>query len=81
MSGDLGTAAKGLVEGAIQGARELGLDVTEAAAAAATGALKAAGEVGSEAGARVRNALTGTIAGVRVVLGANERRRNSHEAG
>jgi len=34
MSGDLGTAAKGLVEGAIQGAKELGLNATEAASAA-----------------------------------------------
>src|SRR5207249_6435331 len=68
MSGDLGTAAKGLVAGAIEGAKELGLDVTQAASAAATGALKAAGEIGSEAGDRVRNALTGTIAGVKVVL-------------
>src|SRR2546425_680774 len=68
MSGDLGAAAKGLVEGASQGAKELGLDATEAASAAATGALKAAGLIGSEAGERVRNALTGTIAGVKVVL-------------
>ena len=67
-TGDLGAAAKGLVEGVIEGAKELGLDATEAASAAATGALKAAGEIGAEAGQKVRNALTGTIAGVKVVL-------------
>ena len=40
----------------------------EAASAAATGALKAAGEIGSAAAAQVRNAVTGTIAGVKMVL-------------
>jgi len=44
------------------------LDVTKAASAAAQGALNAAGEIGFEAGETVRNALTGTIAGVKVVL-------------
>ncbi len=34
----------------------------------ATEALKAAGEIGSEAGGQVRDALTGTIAGAKVVL-------------
>jgi len=70
VSGDLGLATKGLVEGAIQGAKELGLDATEAASAAASGALRAAGQIGTTAGESVRNALTGTIAGVKVVLKA-----------
>jgi hypothetical protein len=68
MAGDVGVAAKGLVEGSVHGARELGLDVTEAASAAGTGAVKAASQFGSEAGRKVRDALAGTIAGVKVVL-------------
>lgn len=44
------------------------MSAEEAASAAATGALKAAGEVSSAAVEQVRNALTGTIAGVKVVL-------------
>ena len=67
-TGDLGTAAKNLVEGAVEGAKGLGFDATEAVSVAATGALKAAGEISAEAGAKVRDALTGTIAGVKVVL-------------
>jgi hypothetical protein len=51
-----------------QGAKEIGLDTTSAASAAETGALRAATEIGSEAGRSVRDALTGTIAGVKVVL-------------
>jgi len=61
-------AAKGAVEGAIAGAKELSVDVTEAASAAATGAVKAAGEIGSGVAEKVRDAVTGTIAGVKVVL-------------
>ena len=61
-------AAKGAVEGAIAGAKELSIDTTEAASAAATGAVKAAGEIGSGVAEQVRNAVTGTIAGVKVVL-------------
>ena len=43
-------------------------DAEAAASAAATGALDAAGKVGSSAAEKVRNALTGTIDGVKVVL-------------
>jgi len=68
VGGDLGSAAKGAIEGAIAGAKALGLSAEEAASAAATGALKAAGEIGSAAAAQVRSAVTGTIAGVKVVL-------------
>jgi hypothetical protein len=46
----------------------MSLDVTESASAAANGALKAAGENGAGAVTEVRKALTGTIAGVKVVL-------------
>ena len=52
------------------GARELGLDATEAASAAATGALRAAGKVGQAATAEVTNATTGVISGVKVVVKA-----------
>jgi hypothetical protein len=44
------------------------LSAEKAASAAATGALKAAAEIGSAAAAQVRNAVTGTIDGVKVVL-------------
>jgi hypothetical protein len=44
------------------------LDTTEAASAAATGALKAAEQISSKAAQQVRKAVTGTIAGVKVVL-------------
>jgi len=44
------------------------LNATEAASAAANGALKAAGDIGAGAVNEVRKALTGTIAGVKVVL-------------
>jgi hypothetical protein len=56
------------VEGAIEGAKELGLSAEEAASAAATGAVKAAGELGGSAVTQVRNAVTGTISGVKVIL-------------
>ena len=50
-----------------EGARELGLDATKAASAIMTGALKGAGDVSVTAVERVRNALTGVIAGVKMV--------------
>jgi hypothetical protein len=56
------------VQGAIAGAKEISLDTTEAASAAATGALKAAEQISSKAAQQVRKAVTGTIAGVKVVL-------------
>jgi hypothetical protein len=68
VGGDLGTAAKGLVEGSIHAAKDLGMSAEEAASAAGNGALEAAGSIGSTAEEKVRNALTGTISGVKVVL-------------
>ena len=44
------------------------MSAEEAASAAASGALKAAGQIGSTAVQQVRNVLTGTISGVKVVL-------------
>ncbi len=49
-------------------AKEVGLSAEEAASAAATGAVKTAGELGGAAVTQVRNAVTGTISGVKVIL-------------
>ena len=68
VGGDVGAAATGLVEGAIEGAKEMGVSAEDAAAAAADGALKAAGRVGSTAVQAVRKALAKPINGVKVVL-------------
>ena len=68
LSGDLGRAARGLVEGAIETAKELGVDASEAAATAATAATRAAADIGGTAGAKVREAVVGTIQGVKVIL-------------
>ena len=64
----MGAAATGLVARAIEGAKEFGVSTEDAAAAAADGALKAAGEVGSTTVDTVRNAVTKTINGVKVML-------------
>jgi len=68
VGGNIGKAAKGAVEGAIDSARVIGVSAEEAASAAGSGAMKAAGEVGSAAVEQVRNVLTKTISGVKVVL-------------
>ena len=68
VGGDVGVAATGLVAGAIEGAKELGVSAEKAAAAAAAGALKAAGEVGSTAVDTVRKAVSKPVNGVKVVL-------------
>jgi hypothetical protein len=68
IGGDLGHVATDAVTGAIHAARELGVSAEEAAAAAAHGALMAADKVGGAALVTVRNALTSTIDGVKVVL-------------
>ena len=62
------TVARNAVEGAISGAKQVGLNVEEAASAAATGAIKGAGEISQQAVQQVRNAVTGVIAGVKVVV-------------
>jgi hypothetical protein len=68
VGGKLEHAATGLVEGAIQSAKGIGVSAENAASAAAHGALKAAGKVGSAASDTVRNAVTQTIHGVKVVV-------------
>jgi hypothetical protein len=57
-----------LVEGAIHSAKEIGVSAEDAVSAAADGALKAAGKIGSTAVETVRNAVTTTAHGAKVVL-------------
>jgi hypothetical protein len=68
VGGDLEAAATGLVEGAIEGAKELGVSAEDAAAAAANGALEGAGEVGSTAVETVRKVVAKPIKGVKIAL-------------
>jgi hypothetical protein len=64
--GNLESAAIGLVRGAIQGAKEIGINTEDAASAAATGALNAAGDVRSTAYQTVLAAVTKPIDGTTV---------------
>jgi hypothetical protein len=64
VAGDLGNAAKGAMQGAITGAKEIGLNATEATAAAANGILKSTSEVLSgtgKTGASLIEASSGVI--------------------
>jgi hypothetical protein len=65
LQGDLHQAFRGLVKGAIYSARDLGMDQTEAAAAAAAYALDAAEEVNPDAAEQIRAAGAVAIDGVR----------------
>jgi len=56
------------VSGTIEAARESGTDVGSLATDAAKGAIEAADRIGSAAGRTVRAALSGTIAGTRVIV-------------
>ncbi|MEZ5286750.1 MAG: hypothetical protein R2712_18460 [Vicinamibacterales bacterium] len=56
--------------GAIDGAKETGVDAAAAASAAATGALRAAGDISAEAVEQVQRTATGLISGVKVVVTA-----------
>ena len=68
LAGDFEGVARGLVVGAIEGARKMGVSRAEAAAAAADGALKAAHSLGSPAFETVQNAVTQSMHGVKVVM-------------
>ncbi len=68
LGGDLESTATGLVKGAIESAKKMGINTEEAAAAAADGALKAAGHVGSTAAGTVRKAVTRPVNGVKAEL-------------
>lgn len=76
---DLATTALATVRGAIGAAGEISattigavsdvaVSAEDAAGAAATGAVEAAADVSTAAGARVRDAVSGTIDGVKVVV-------------
>ena len=52
------------------GAKKIGVAAEDAASAAATGAMEAASKIGESAMSTVRDAVTGTISGVKVVLKA-----------
>jgi hypothetical protein len=56
------------VEGAVSGAKGIGVDAAMAASAAANGALKAAGGISREAVEQVKRTATGVVAGVKVVV-------------
>jgi hypothetical protein len=66
--GDVSSAARGLVEGAVSWAGELRLDPGEAAYAAGIGAVEAADDVDPYLGRKVRRALEEPVAGIKVLL-------------
>jgi hypothetical protein len=66
LGGDLGSAARNVVQGTIYAAKDLAIDASRAASAAAEGALAAALDLGSAAAGEVREALAGTIDGIRI---------------
>jgi hypothetical protein len=63
---DLESAATGLIRGAIQAAKEIGIDTADAAAAAAAGALNAVGDVRSRAYQTVLAAVTKPFDGIAI---------------
>jgi len=65
---DLTLAAAGAVGGAIVVAGAVAITFEEAAAAAANGAVDAAADVSTNAAVRVRDAISGTIKGVKVIV-------------
>jgi|GEM_PF-1794014 len=67
-AGDVCGAAKGAVEGAVEGAREGGLDAERAASVAATAAVTAGYEISPAVGTKIKKAVAGTSAGVKVVI-------------
>jgi hypothetical protein len=54
--------------GVIHSAKRLGVDTEKAVSEAATGAVKAGYEISAEVGDKVKQAATGTIGGVKVIL-------------
>ena len=57
-------------KGRIEGAESISVKAEDAASAAATGAVGAATDISEAAGRTVRDAVTGTIGGVNVVVKA-----------
>ena len=62
--------ARSAVEGAIDAAKSTTVKAEDAASAAASGAIEAADSVGDAAGRTVRDAVSGTIGGIAVVVKA-----------
>lgn len=73
LGGDLKATANGLVKGAIESGKKLGLNAEEAAVAAANGALAGAGQVGSTAVESVRTAVTKPVNEIKAELKKSER--------
>jgi hypothetical protein len=65
--GDVIPATRGLAEGAVAWAGELGLDPVEAADAAGQGAVDAADDVDARLGRKVRRALEQPVAGINIL--------------
>jgi hypothetical protein len=65
---DAGRTAKSAVEGAIKGARDVGVTAEQAASAAASGAMIGAGQISSTAVDQVRDVVTKTISGIKVII-------------
>lgn len=70
LNADPAEVARKTIEGAIEVSRKVGMDAQEAARAAAAGVVEGAQEVSDALAHRVVKAITGTIAGVRVPVGA-----------
>jgi hypothetical protein len=68
LGGDRVAATKGIILGAIAGAKGIGVEVPGAAATAAKGALDGAGEAGSVDSERILAVLKEPIGGLRVAL-------------
>jgi hypothetical protein len=68
MAGDLEMVTRRLIEGAVEAARKLDVDEAAAAFAAARGALETVEEFGEESRRQVLLALSGSAAGVRVLV-------------
>ena len=68
MGGDVSHAARGLVQGFILSARELGMDAKQAASSVAQAALEEADDIGSAVASAVRHTLKESIDGIKVAL-------------
>ena len=69
IGGDVVTVSRKVVEGAIEAAERAGLKAEDAAYAAASGAREAGEETSETASITISQVLTGTISGIRLVLG------------
>jgi CheY-like chemotaxis protein len=67
--GNVVTAARSIVQGAIEASARVGFKAEDAAAAAAAGLLQAAEQIGTTAVDAVNNVISGSIFGIRIALG------------